>query len=53
MVKQALQQFKSCRVQPLLIVEEQHERVLWPGERGKEAPEHLLEAVLHIHRRQI
>src|ERR1700739_547641 len=48
-----LQEFKSCRVQPLQIVEEQRERVLWPGERTEEPPEHQLEAVPRVLRRQI
>src|SRR5260370_38369421 len=39
---QALQQLKSCRVQPLQIVEEQSKRMLWPGERAKEPPEYQL-----------
>src|SRR5712692_6763896 len=50
---QALQQFKSCRVQPLQIVEEQRKRVLRPGERAEEPPEHQQEAVLRILRRQV
>ena len=48
-----LQQFKSCRVQPLQIVEEQRKRVLRPGERAEEPPEHKLEAVPRILRRQV
>ena len=50
---QVLQEFKSCRVQPLQIVEEQRERVLWPGERTEEPPEHQLEAVPCVLRRQV
>ena len=50
---QVLQEFKGCRVQPLQIVEEQRKRVLRPGERAEEPPEHQLEAVLRILRRQV
>ena len=50
---QVLQQFKSCRVQPLQIVEEQRERVLRPGEYAEEPSEHHLEAVLCILRREV
>ena len=50
---QVLQQFQRRRIQPLQIVEEQRERVLRPGERAEEAPEHHLEAVLRILRRQV
>ena len=45
--------FKGCRVQPLQIVEEQRKRVLRPGEHAEEPPEHQLEAVLRILRRQV
>jgi len=37
----------------LQIIEEQRERVLRPGERAEEAPEHQLEAVLRILGRQV
>ncbi len=50
---QVLQEPKSSRVQPLQIVEEQRERVLRPGERTEEAPEHQLEAVPRVLRRQV
>jgi len=50
---QVLQQFKSCRVQPLQIVEEQRKRVLRPGERAEEPPEHQLEAVPRVLRRKV
>src|SRR5713226_10226549 len=44
---------KKLRVQPLQIIEKQRKRVLRPGERAEEAPEHQLEAVLRILRRQV
>src|SRR5712692_4480864 len=44
---------KKLRVQPLQIVEKQRKRVLRPGERAEESPEHHLEAVLRILRRQV
>src|SRR6202007_1084501 len=50
---QALQKVKSCRVQPLQIIEEQRKRVLRPGERAEEPPEHQLEAVPLVLRRQV
>ena len=40
-------------VQPLQIIEEQRERVLLAREHSEEAPEHHLETVLHVLRRQI
>jgi hypothetical protein len=50
---QALHQFNCCRVQPLQIIKEQRQRVLRPRERTEEAPEHQLEAILCILRRQV
>src|ERR1700758_4021364 len=50
---EVLHEFKGLRVQPLQIVEEQRERVLWPGERTEETPEHQLEAVPRVLRRQV
>ena len=49
---QVLQQFQSCRIQPLQIVEEQRQRMLRAGEGAKEAPEHQLETALRFLRRQ-
>lgn len=53
LANQPLQEFKRCRVQPLQVVEEQHKRVLGSCKRAEEPPEHHLEAVLRILRRQI
>ena len=50
---QMLDEVERGRVQPLQIVEEQRERMLRPGEHAEEAPEHQLEAVLRVLRRQI
>ena len=48
-----LEEVERCCIQPLQIIEEQRERVLRPGERAEEPPEHHLEAVLRISRRQV
>src|SRR5216683_6627882 len=50
---QTLEEVERCCIQPLQIIEEQRERVLRPGERAEEAPEHQLEAVLRILRGQL
>jgi hypothetical protein len=50
---QVFEEFEGCGVQPLQIVEEQRKRVLRPSERAEESPEHQLEAVLRILRRQV
>ena len=50
---QTLEEIERCCIQPLQIIEEQRERVLRPGERAEEAPEHQLEAVLRLSRRQV
>ena len=53
MRNQMLKEVEGCCIQPLQIVEEQGERVLLPREHREEAPEHHLEAVLHVVRRQV
>ena len=50
---QMLEEVERCCIQPLQIVEEQRERVLLPREHAEEAPEHQLEAVLRVLRRQV
>jgi hypothetical protein len=50
---QVFKKLKACRVHPLQIVEEQRQRVLLPGERTEEPPEHQLEAVPRVLRRQV
>src|SRR6266478_5044478 len=50
---QMLEEVERRSIQPLQIIEEQRERVLWPGERAEEAPENHLEAILRISRRQV
>src|SRR3984893_19060321 len=50
---QMLEEVECRRVQPLQIVEEQHERVLRRGEYAEEPPEHRLEAVLRVLRREV
>src|ERR1700682_316000 len=50
---QMLEEVERCCIQPLQIVKEQGQRVLRPGEHGKEAAEHQLEAVLRLLRRQL
>src|ERR1700740_1926426 len=49
---QMLDEVERCCIQPLQIVEEQRERVLLACEHPKEAPEHHLESVLRVLRRQ-
>src|SRR5713101_2427634 len=48
-----LEEVERRCIEPMQIVEEQRERVLRPGERADEPPEHKLEAVLRISRRQV
>ena len=50
---QMLEQFERRRVQPLQIVEEQRQRMLRPGEHAEEPPEHQLETVLRVLRREV
>ena len=50
---QMLKQVERCCVQPLQIVEEQRERMLLAREHAEEAPEHHLEAILRVLRRQV
>ena len=50
---QVLEEVERRCIQPLQIVEEQRERVLLAREHAEEAPEHHLEAVLRILRRQV
>ena len=51
--QQILEQVERRRIEPLQIVEEQRERVLLAREHAEEAPEHQLEAVLRVLRRQL
>src|SRR3977135_1610354 len=48
-----LEEVELRPVQPLQIVEEQPERVLRRGEYAEELPEHRLEAVLRVLRREV
>src|SRR6185295_9616542 len=48
-----LEQVKRSCIQPLQIVEEQRERMLLAREHREETPEHHLEAVLRVLRRQV
>src|ERR1700704_5603790 len=50
---QMLEKLKRRCIQPLQIIEEQRERVLLAREHPEEAPEHHLEAVLRVLRRQV
>ena len=50
---QMLEEVERRCIQPLQIIEEQRERVLLAREHPEEAPEHHLEAVLRILRRQV
>src|SRR5258707_14839009 len=44
---------ERCGIQPLQIIEEQRERMLLAREHPEEAPEHHLEPVLRVLRRQV
>ena len=46
--QQRLEQRQRGRVGPLQVVEEQHQRVLRPRDRGDEVLQHALEAVLRL-----
>src|SRR5437879_10880901 len=48
-----LDEVERCCIQPLQIIEEQRERVILAREHPEEAPEHHLEAVLRVPRRQV
>jgi hypothetical protein len=50
---QMLEEVERCCIQPLQIIEEQRERVFFAREHPEEAPEHHLEAVLRVLRRQV
>ena len=50
---QMLEEVERCCIQPLQIIEEQRERMLLAREHPEEAPEHHLEAVLRVLRRQV
>src|SRR6202030_195275 len=51
--QQILEQIERRRVQPLQIVEEQHQRMFRPGEDAEEPAEHQLEPALRLLRRQL
>src|SRR3979411_2344916 len=48
-----LEQVESCCIQPLQVIQEQRERMLLARKHSDEAPEHHLEAVLRVLRRQL
>src|SRR5580704_19741869 len=48
-----LEKLKRRCIQPLQIIEEHRERMLLAREHPEEAPEHHLEAVLRVLRRQV
>src|SRR6476469_564681 len=50
---QVVQQIERRRIEPLQIVEEEGERMLLAREHAEETPEHHLEAVLRVLRRQV
>src|ERR1700689_3778197 len=52
MRNQVLKQVERRCIEPLQIIEKQGERMLLAREHAKKAPEHHLEAVLRIPRRQ-
>ncbi len=50
---QVFEQRQRGRIHPLQVVEEQHQRMFWPGEHAEETPEHQLEAALRFLGRQV
>src|ERR1700676_5301667 len=50
---QVLEEVERRCIQPLQIVEEQHERVLLPCEYAEKPPENHLKAILRVLRRQV
>jgi hypothetical protein len=50
---QVLKEFERGSIQPLQIVQEQRERMLWLGERAEEAAENHLESIPRLLGRQI
>ncbi len=50
---EVLEEVERRCIKPLQIVKEQGERVLLAREHPEEAPEHHLEAALHVLRRQV
>ena len=50
---QVLKEFEGRSIQPLQIVQEQRERMLWLGESAEEAPENHLESIPRLLGRQI
>src|ERR1700739_1521573 len=53
MRNQTLKEVECCCIQPLQIIKKEGERMFWPGECSEETPEHQLETVLRILRRQL
>src|SRR5712671_8005535 len=53
MRNQMFEEIERCCIYPLQIIEKQRERMLRLGEHAEEPPEHQLEAVLGISRRQL
>src|SRR5579864_6852645 len=53
MRNQTLKEVERCCIQPLQIIKKEGERMFWPGECSEETPEHQLETVLRILRRQV
>src|SRR5216683_1465148 len=49
---QTLNEVEGCSIQPLQIIKKESERVLRLGEHTEEAPEHQLEPMLRISRRE-
>ncbi len=53
MRNQTLKEVERCCIQPLQIIKKEGKRMFWPGECSEETPEHQLETVLRILRRQV
>src|SRR5258708_38332444 len=48
-----LEQLERRGIEPLQVIEEQRQRVIWFGERAEEPSEHPLKSVLCLSRRKI
>src|SRR5208337_4567870 len=51
--QQVLEEIERRSIQPLQIVKEQRQRMLWPGEDTEEAAKHQLESALRVSRWQL
>src|SRR5260370_15574161 len=48
-----LEQLERRGIEPMQVIEEQRQRVIWFGERAEEPPEHPLKSVFCLSRRKV